>query len=257
MYRYGFQGQEKQIETGWSSFKWRNSIPELGRFFNVDPLSEQYAYQSHYNFSENAVVAHRELEGLEKRYVLYTPFGVITYTSAAAGSRSQAGIYETAKSNAISNYNGLVRIAGNNYNIIKGSIVAGVALTERVLNTEGKEKKGDSKDSNAKEKKDNSADEKAAINKRPSGFRKKTVEKSWDDAENGSEADTKKCPDCGKEVKGNPHKKEKRNTDDGWDVDHQPKIKDRQPKDTRKEVLDDYNEGTRLRCRKCNRSDNQ
>ncbi|MDQ1097682.1 MULTISPECIES: hypothetical protein [Chryseobacterium] len=72
---------------------------------------------------------------------MYTPFGVITYTSAAAGSRSQAGIYETAKSNAISNYNGLVRIAGNNYNIIKGSIVAGVALTERVLNSEGESKK--------------------------------------------------------------------------------------------------------------------
>lgn len=28
-------------------------------------MSEKYAYQSHYNFSENKVVAHRELEGLE------------------------------------------------------------------------------------------------------------------------------------------------------------------------------------------------
>jgi RHS repeat-associated protein len=64
-YTYGFQGQEKQTETGWSSFKWRNSIPELGRFFNVDPLSEKYAYQSHYNFSENRVVDNVELEGLE------------------------------------------------------------------------------------------------------------------------------------------------------------------------------------------------
>lgn len=64
-YRYGFQGQEKQKETGWSSFKWRNGIPELGRFFNVDPLSEKYAYQSHYNFSENRVVDNVELEGLE------------------------------------------------------------------------------------------------------------------------------------------------------------------------------------------------
>jgi RHS repeat-associated protein len=64
-YTYGFQGQEKQTETGWSSFKWRNSIPELGRFFNVDPLSEKYAYQSHYNFAENRVTDGRELEGLE------------------------------------------------------------------------------------------------------------------------------------------------------------------------------------------------
>jgi len=65
-YKYGFQEQEKQEETGWSSFKWRNYDPSMGRFFNIDPLSEKYAYQSHYNFSENAVVAHRELEGLEK-----------------------------------------------------------------------------------------------------------------------------------------------------------------------------------------------
>ncbi|WP_373462512.1 MULTISPECIES: RHS repeat-associated core domain-containing protein [Chryseobacterium] len=68
-YRYGFQGQEKQIETGWSSFKWRNSIPELGRFFNVDPLSEDYHDWSVYAFSGNRVVDSRELEGLEPKKV--------------------------------------------------------------------------------------------------------------------------------------------------------------------------------------------
>jgi RHS repeat-associated protein len=64
-YRYGFQKQEKQEETGWSSFKWRNYDPSIGRFFNVDPLSEDYAYQSHYNFSENRVIDNVEIEGLE------------------------------------------------------------------------------------------------------------------------------------------------------------------------------------------------
>lgn len=37
----------------------------MGRFFNVDPLSEKYSYQSHYNFAENKVITYRELEGLE------------------------------------------------------------------------------------------------------------------------------------------------------------------------------------------------
>lgn len=37
----------------------------MGRFFNIDPLSEKYSYQSHYNFSENRVVDNVELEGLE------------------------------------------------------------------------------------------------------------------------------------------------------------------------------------------------
>jgi len=61
---YKFQEQELQ-ETGFYSFKWRNYDPTIGRFFNVDPLSEKYAYQSHYNFSENRVVNSREIEGLE------------------------------------------------------------------------------------------------------------------------------------------------------------------------------------------------
>ncbi len=64
-YKYTFQGQERQDETGWLSFKWRNYLSDMGRFFNIDPLSEKYAYQSHYNFSENRVVNARELEGLE------------------------------------------------------------------------------------------------------------------------------------------------------------------------------------------------
>ncbi|MDQ0067702.1 DUF6443 domain-containing protein [Chryseobacterium lathyri] len=67
-YQYKYQGQELQ-ENGWYSFKWRNYMPDVGRFFNIDPLSEMYAYQSHYNFSENRVIDAREIEGLEA-YVL-------------------------------------------------------------------------------------------------------------------------------------------------------------------------------------------
>ncbi|MDX8581096.1 RHS repeat-associated core domain-containing protein, partial [Elizabethkingia sp. HX YK] len=63
-YQYKYQGQELQ-ENGWYSFKWRNYIPELGRFFNVDPLAEKFPYNSIYAFSENRVIDGRELEGLE------------------------------------------------------------------------------------------------------------------------------------------------------------------------------------------------
>lgn len=65
-YKYSSQGKEKQTETGWNSYRWRNYDATMGRFFNVDPLSEKYSYQSHYNFSENRVIDARELEGLEK-----------------------------------------------------------------------------------------------------------------------------------------------------------------------------------------------
>lgn len=40
-------------------------MPEIGRFFNVDPLASDYVHNSTYAFSENKVTNHIELEGLE------------------------------------------------------------------------------------------------------------------------------------------------------------------------------------------------
>lgn len=37
----------------------------IGRFMQIDPLAEDYNYQSPYNFAENRVIDSRELEGLE------------------------------------------------------------------------------------------------------------------------------------------------------------------------------------------------
>jgi len=68
-YKYSSQGQEKQRETGWSSYRWRNYDATMGRFFNVDPLAEDYHTWSTYAFSGNRVVDARELEGLEPKKV--------------------------------------------------------------------------------------------------------------------------------------------------------------------------------------------
>ncbi len=40
-------------------------MPDIGRFFNIDPLAEKFPYNSTYAFAENRVVDGRELEGLE------------------------------------------------------------------------------------------------------------------------------------------------------------------------------------------------
>jgi len=62
-----FQGQrfDDDIGLNWVQFKWRNHDPQIGRFIEIDPLSEKYVYNSTYAFSENKVTAHVELEGLE------------------------------------------------------------------------------------------------------------------------------------------------------------------------------------------------
>ena len=67
MNRYLFQGQEHIDDLGlnWYSFKWRNHQSEIGRFFNVDKLTDKYVYNSSYAFSENKVTRHVELEGME------------------------------------------------------------------------------------------------------------------------------------------------------------------------------------------------
>jgi RHS repeat-associated protein len=65
--KYKYQGQERQDELSlnWDSFKYRNYDYAIGRFMCIDPLAEKYSYQSPYNFAENKVISHRELEGLE------------------------------------------------------------------------------------------------------------------------------------------------------------------------------------------------
>ncbi|MEJ0055864.1 MAG: RHS repeat-associated core domain-containing protein [Bacteroidota bacterium] len=85
-----FQGQEQIDDLGlnWVSFKWRNHQPEIGRFFNVDPLSEKYYYNSPYAFSENKVTAHRELEGLEAWDIKYSDGNTSTVNGPFANQNS-------------------------------------------------------------------------------------------------------------------------------------------------------------------------
>jgi RHS repeat-associated protein len=62
-----FQGQELTEDLGLNvlEFKYRMHDPAIGRFISIDPLAEQYNYQSPYNFAENRVIDGFELEGLE------------------------------------------------------------------------------------------------------------------------------------------------------------------------------------------------
>jgi RHS repeat-associated protein len=63
----GYQDQMLDDELGlnWNTFKYRNYDPSLARFHNIDPLAEDYYYNSTYAFSENKVIQYSELEGLE------------------------------------------------------------------------------------------------------------------------------------------------------------------------------------------------
>ena len=82
-----FQGQRFDDVLGLNlvQFKWRNHDPQIGRFIEIDPLSDKYVHNSTYAFSENKVTRHIELEGLEA--VLPNPTGspVIAFYNTIAG----------------------------------------------------------------------------------------------------------------------------------------------------------------------------
>lgn len=89
-----------------------------------------------------------------------------------------------------------------------------------------------------------------------SSLRTGTVQNTWDNAADGANGG-KLCPTCGGEVGGNPGAGEARGGQ--WDVHHDPPWTQRQfsPDTTRPQVIDNFQEGTGLRCVACNRSDNR
>lgn len=62
-----YQGQEFTEDLGLNTHEWkyRMSDPSTGRFWQIDPLAEEYTYNSTYAFQENKMGMGVELEGLE------------------------------------------------------------------------------------------------------------------------------------------------------------------------------------------------
>ncbi|HET7178557.1 MAG TPA: RHS repeat-associated core domain-containing protein [Chryseosolibacter sp.] len=76
--RWRFQGQEHINDLGlnWESFKWRNHQPDIGRFFNVDPLASDFPQWSPYVFCGNMVTVSKELEGMEPDFMIHGKNGI-------------------------------------------------------------------------------------------------------------------------------------------------------------------------------------
>jgi RHS repeat-associated protein len=69
VYRYGFNGQEKDNEIKGAgnivNFKFRMEDTRLGRFFEVDPFTNSYPELTPYQFANNTPIQALKLEGLE------------------------------------------------------------------------------------------------------------------------------------------------------------------------------------------------
>lgn len=103
-------------------------MPDVGRFFNVDPLSEKYEDYTPYQFSSNQPVHGREIEGLEnandlnKRNLLNPPAksdGIISATRSATAWGGYTGL-----GSAIVRKNYINTVSKLNKSDVKGRIEA-------------------------------------------------------------------------------------------------------------------------------------
>ncbi len=74
MYRYGFNGKEKDDGGEWSNtaydYGFRIYNPSIGRFLSVDPLTKEYPWYTPYQFAGNTPIQAIDLDGLEEHYVI-------------------------------------------------------------------------------------------------------------------------------------------------------------------------------------------
>ena len=86
-----YQGQERtpEMDLNIDEWKYRVSDPAIGRFWQIDPLAEDYYHNGTYNFSENRVVDGFELEGLEYVSIHHYPNGAVSQTEYYKMSNEQ------------------------------------------------------------------------------------------------------------------------------------------------------------------------
>ena len=142
-----YQGQEFTEDLGLNTHEWkyRMSDPAIGRFWQIDPLAEDYTYNSTYAFQENKLGMGIEAEGAETigfDLVRYFSVAKAVYDSKTSGARSKLG-------EAVGNRVEVLRTGGerNNASIAGYNVnqVQDVATISESLNTIGTEAKNSSK----------------------------------------------------------------------------------------------------------------
>ncbi len=91
-----FQSQELTEDLGLNTHEWRYRVsdPATGRFWQIDPLAEDYTYNSTYAFQENKMGMGVELEGTELLgldIAVYAAQKTVEFQNNTAGARSKLG----------------------------------------------------------------------------------------------------------------------------------------------------------------------
>ncbi|PHI19010.1 hypothetical protein CEQ90_15345 [Lewinellaceae bacterium SD302] len=65
---YLYNGKEQMEGTGLYAYGFRYYDPTIGRFTGVDPIADQFAFVSPFNYAENSPIANIDLHGLQAYY---------------------------------------------------------------------------------------------------------------------------------------------------------------------------------------------
>jgi RHS repeat-associated protein len=130
-YRYGFNGKEndndvKGVDGGQQDYGMRIYDPRLGRFLSVDPIADEFPWNSVYAFAEGDPINYIDLDGLEKTakpasQTMQKPAPVLDRTKSNTYVRPDGTIYtrplpvsrSTPPSTA--NYENATRVEGGWY----------------------------------------------------------------------------------------------------------------------------------------------
>ncbi len=69
--KFASQLLDDDFGVSYYQFRYRTMDPQIGRFLQIDPLSERYVYNSTYAYAENDVTNSIDLEGLERGPIRY------------------------------------------------------------------------------------------------------------------------------------------------------------------------------------------
>ena len=67
---FGFQGQFRDVETGWSNYGYRFYVPMLGRWINRDPIGERGGVNL-YRISKNMIINFVDVLGLQEAGMMF------------------------------------------------------------------------------------------------------------------------------------------------------------------------------------------